>query len=203
MQAPAPNNASQMAQNVTVAPKQELKALDDARALFYGGNAFAPTDAISERMQKKATFAAVAPAALGVRCSILRGDNQEVDLTTTLFAGETVKLRIVPNADGFLYVTEGGKPIASAAVKRNQRFETQELKSDDPVRRELQVVLSRVELRAGVGGGVVGGFAAGALTTPRANLVETTSGADRATYVVNGSVAPPPQIVAPIVLTWR
>jgi hypothetical protein len=202
MQAPSPNNASQMAQNLAVAPKQELKTLDDARALFYGGNSFAPVDAITERARKKATFAAVTPVALGVRCSILRDGNQEVDLSTPLFAGETVKLRIVPNADGFLYVTEGGKPIASAAVKRNQRFETQELKRDDPGRRDLQVVLSRLEMRGGVVGGVAG-FTTGALTAPRANLVETTSGADRATYVVNGSVAPPPQIVAPIVLTWR
>jgi hypothetical protein len=193
-QTPSPMNASQFGQNVNV-PTEQLQQLNDARSQFYARSGFAPQE-LRQRAEKKAALAATKPPVLGVRCSIIRSGNQEVDLSTPLSAGETVKLRIRPNADGFLYVREGEKLLTSAAVKNNQQFETPELKNDTAGTRKLEVVFSRVAMFGGVVGGVGG--------ARPANLVENTSGADPGTYIVTaGAVTPQQQIVVPILLVWR
>ena len=50
------------------------------------------------------------PAQLGVRASILRGD-QEVDLTTVLNAGESDRLKLTPNADGAGTGADAGQAV--------------------------------------------------------------------------------------------
>jgi len=189
-QTPSPTNQSQLSQNVDV---EQLQQLNDARSQFYARNSFAQQE-LRQRADKKAALTAAAPAALGVRCSIIRNGNQEVDLSTPLSAGEKIKLRIRPNADGFLYVREGGKVVTSAAVKNNEQFETAELESNAAGRRDLEVVFSRVAISGGAAG--LGG-------ARPANLVEHTAGADRGTYIVTGTGSPQQQIVVPISLKWQ
>jgi hypothetical protein len=191
----------------------------DARALFYlnqlapapGANAFvgggggAPPPARAETPQAgaaprraKTVVGLVAPmtatAPLGVRVSILRGEN-EVDLTTVLDPGETVRLKLIPNADGFLYVTEGARTVASAAAQRLQPFETPELRFDGSGQKQLVVTLSRS--RQTVAPRSFG-------TRARGNLVETSADQGRATYVVSGPrEAGARQVVVPVTLTYR
>src|ERR1035438_1785028 len=122
----------------------------DARALFYldqaapvanafvqpsggGGAALPPTFRTAPRKDEPAPVAKgatvlVAPITnnaprLGVRVSILRATG-EVDLTTLLDPGETVRLKLIPNADGFLYVAEGTRTLARGRAQRLRPFET-------------------------------------------------------------------------------
>ncbi len=125
----------------------------DARSLFYGNqlvpgaNAFVPRDGAlaggggggsappTPRTAKAvAGLAANVTAAalrLGVRVSILRGEN-EADLNTALDPGETVRLKLIPNADGFLYVADGrtGRRERSGAASQALHH------SRTPLRRE-------------------------------------------------------------------
>src|SRR4029077_15996021 len=92
-----------------------------------------------------ARFSAAKVAAvprLGVRISVLR-QTGEADLTTVLDPGETVRLKLIPNADGFLYVTEGTRPVASGAAQRLQPFETPEIRFEGSGQKLLHVVFSR------------------------------------------------------------
>lgn len=193
----------------------------DARALFYlnqltpGVNAFvgtgsgggaAPPPAIPAapqkdevaRMKKSVSglVAPMMPAAprLGVRVSILRGQS-EVDLTTVLDPGETVRLKLTPNADGFMYVVEGSRMVASGAAQRLQPFETPDLHIEGSGQKQLYVMLSRraqtvVPLSLG--------------SMARGDLVETSPDRERATYVVSGARdAGAQQVVVPVTLTYR
>jgi len=140
--------------------QQELKRLQDARAMLNepqvaaGRNAFVAETAApggggggsAQPSAKKAS--AVAMGALagavslpGMRCSILRRD-KETELGTPLDLGESVKLRVIPNSDGFLTVIENGAVVASGQVKRQVAFETPALKSDVPVQRQFRVILT-------------------------------------------------------------
>jgi hypothetical protein len=192
----------------------------DARALFYanplapGTNAFVESssgggarppalpeapraDAAPRTAKALSGFAApIAPTAprLGVRISILRGE-REVDLTTVLDPGETVRLKLTPNADGFLYVAEGARVVASGAAQRLKPFETPELRFEGSGQKQLVVTLSRRPQ-------AVAQLSLGALA--RDNLVETSSDQDRATYVVSGPREPgAQQVVVPVTLTYR
>ena len=152
-------------------------------------------------MAKKAEVAGgiggVGLTRLGLKCSILREGAREVDLSTPLTAGEAVKLRIVPNVDGFLYVMEGGAVIASGAVKVNQQFETPDLKSDAAGQRQFQITLSRTAVAGGI-------LDVGAIAAGRSNFIETNSNLDPGTYLVmQDAVSKPQQFVAPVTLTWR
>ncbi|MGD0772400.1 MAG: hypothetical protein ABSC05_06205 [Candidatus Solibacter sp.] len=212
----------QLAENVEV---QASAGVLDARALFYanlpapGANAFVQTGGGSggggatlpaaapplpradaaPRTAKKAisglaaSIAATAPR-LGVRISILRGE-READLTTVLDPGETVRLKLVPNADGFLYVAEGARLVASGPAVRLKPFETPELRFQGSGQKQLYVMFSRrprtVDPQS---------FAALA----RDNLVQSSAEQERATYVVNGpSDAVAQQVVVPVTLTYR
>jgi len=193
----------------------------DARALFYlnqlapGANAFvepsggggaapppvppaAPRKDAAPRTAKAvsgfaASMTAIAPR-LGVRVSILRGAS-EVDLTTVLDPGETVRLKLTPNADGFLYVVEGSRMVASGAAQRLQPFETPDLHIEGSGQKQLYVMLSRraqtvVPLSLG--------------SMARGDLVETSPDRERATYVVSGARdAGAQQVVVPVTLTYR
>jgi hypothetical protein len=194
----------------------------DARALFYldqlttGANAFVqpsggggtappvanravPRKDASPPMAKTASgliapILATAPR-LGVRVSILRGEN-EVDLTTVLDPGETVRLKVIPNADGFLYVAEGARMVASGRAQRLQPFETPDLRFEGSGQKQLIVLLSRrpENLSPQL---LLGSLA-------RDNLVENSASRERATYIVSGPrEAGAQEVVVPVTLTYR
>jgi hypothetical protein len=186
----------------------------DARALFYGtpltpvanafapsggGGAAAPPSRRAETAQADATarFSAakvVSAPRLGVRISILRQAG-EADLTTVLDPGETVRLKLIPNADGFLYISEGARLISSGAVQRLKPFETPEIRFEGSGQKPLNVLFSRRPQN-------VNPQSLGTLA--RESLVETAPGPERATYVVSGSgEADVQQIVVPVTLTYR
>jgi hypothetical protein len=189
----------------------------DVRALFYanqlppaasafvqpgggGGGAaplarpLAPRRDAPQTATSAADLAAPVPAAaprLGVRVSILRGAS-EVDLATALDPGETVRLKVTPNADGFLYVVEGSRTIASGAAQRLRPFETPELRFEGSGQRQLYVMLSRRPQ-------IVDPQSLGSLAGD--NLTGTSAGA---TYVVTGRAdAGAQQVVVPVTLTYR
>ena len=189
----------------------------DARALFYanqlppaanafvqpdgGGGGAAPLarplaprrDAPQTATSAAALAAPLSTAAprLGVRVSILRGAS-EVDLATALDPGETVRLKVTPNADGFLYVVEGSRTVASSAAQRLRPFETPELRFEGSGQRQLYVMLSRRPQTAEP-------QSFGSLAGD--NLTGTSAGA---TYVVSGRPdAGAQQVVVPVTLTYR
>jgi hypothetical protein len=193
----------------------------DARALFYldqpapSANAFAqpsggggapPPPTFRTAPQKDAPppkskgdtgliapLAATAPR-LGVRVSILRAQS-EVDLTAVLDPGETVRLKLIPNADGFLYITEGTRTVASGRVLRLQPFETPELRFNGSGQKQLIVLLSRRPR-------TVATLSLGSLS--RDNLVQSSAGQERATYIVSGPrEAGAQEVVVPVTLTYR
>jgi hypothetical protein len=189
----------------------------DARSLFYG-NAFVPNNgqvqqfaagsggaqsaqarlagtirAPSVSKKESATFS------LGVRVSLLRGD-EETAVTTVLSAGESVRLKVIPNEDGFLYIAarDGSvwKMVASGPAQRLKPFETPALPFEGSGARQLYVMLSRQAQ-------TLSPEAIAALA--RVNLVETVAEQDRATYAVAGLLqgVAAQQVVQPITLTYR
>jgi hypothetical protein len=220
---------NQAFQNKAASETVEVKAIEqsspNARALFYGAempingrSAFADSiapaaggiggpkvEASEKRAEKKAaTLAAGIGGAfathIGLRCSIVRDGNREAHLSTFLNAGESVKLRLTPNADGMIYISEtegaGTRVIASGPVRRLRPFETPALKSDTPGQRQFQVTL----IRGGMEKSAVAGFGA----VSRTNLVETSADGEPATYMVQSDAVPgSQQFTAPITLTWR
>jgi hypothetical protein len=127
--------------------------------------------------------------AAALKISVVRSNQNEADAATTLAAGEAVKLRVVPNADGFLYVMEGNTTLANAQVKAHQQFETQELKSDAAGQRQFRVILSSTPIPPGVAG-VIGGI-------PQAST--------RAVLASEKAKVAPPQtpVQQSVTLTWR
>jgi hypothetical protein len=201
----------------TISGAVQKEAALDVRALFYanqlppaanafvqpgggGGGAAPPARPLAPRRDAPQTatsaadLAAPVPAAaprLGVRVSILRGAS-EVDLATALDPGETVRLKVTPNADGFLYVVEGSRTVASGAAQRLRPFETPELRFEGSGQRQLYVMLSRRPQTAEP-------QSLGSLAGD--NLTGTSAGA---TYVVSGrSDAGAQQVVVPVTLTYR
>jgi hypothetical protein len=199
--APVPAQKSQMA---GAAPENSSV---DARALFYANqvaqtaNGFRPLAAQADAATRteKAASGLITPLKatvprLGVRISILRG-NGEADLTTVLDPGETIRLKLIPNVDGFLYIAEGARLVASGAVQRLKPFETPELRFSGSGQRQIYVMFSRrpqtVEPQA------LG-------TLVRGNLVESPAEQERATYVVSGlGDAAAQQVIVPVTLTYR
>jgi hypothetical protein len=85
------------------------------------------------------TAKAFAPVSL--RCTVLR-DSGEVDPSIPLSPSETIRLRIVPSADGTLSVTESGKVLATAPVHRQQPFDTQPLPFTGTGTRQISLTFS-------------------------------------------------------------
>ncbi len=129
----------------------------NARALFYAPPDsrqpfFATQGALSQpqvqqqlEARAKAASASLTVRNLGVKWTALLRDAdglfQEVD-PEQLKAGDVVKLRLVPNANGFLSVMEGSRPVvAERPVQRLEPFETPELTGAG--KKELLVVLAR------------------------------------------------------------
>jgi hypothetical protein len=179
----------------------------DARAIFYAdqaaqaGNGFRPLtgqkDAAPRPERAVAgllkSVTATAPH-LGVRISIMRGAG-EADLTTVLDPSESVRLKLIPNADGFLYIAEGARLVASGAAQRLKPFETPELRFTGSGQKQLYVMFSRRPQ-------TVDPQSLG--TVARGNLVETSAEPEHATYVVSGAGdAAAQQVIVPVTLTYR
>ena len=186
----------------------------DARALFYldqaapvanafvqpggvGGAAPPPTFRGAPRKDAPATKARGATATaprLGLRVSVLRGQS-EVDLATVLDPGETVRLKLIPNVDGFLYVAEGTHTLARGRVQRLRPFETPELRFRRSGQKQLIVLLSQRPRT--VAPLPLDGLA-------RDDLVRSSAGPERATYIVAGPrQAGAQELVVPVTLTYR
>jgi hypothetical protein len=193
----------------------------DARALFYldqaapvanafvqpgggGGAALPPTFRAAPRKDAPSPMAKGNPGLvtpitnnaprLGLRVSILRGQS-EVDLTTVLDPGETVRLKLIPNADGFLYVAEGTRTVARGRAQRLQPFETPVLRFRRSGQKQLTVLLSRRPRT--VAPLPLDGLA-------RDDLVRSSAGQERATYIVAGPrQAGAQELVVPVTLTYR
>jgi hypothetical protein len=179
----------------------------DARALFYAnqvaqtGNSFRPLTAQKDAAPRAETAAAgllksmsaTAPR-LGLRINILRSSG-EADLTTVLDPGETVRLKVIPNSDGYLYVVEGGLVIAGGTVQSFKPFETTPLRFQGSGQDSLYVVYSRRPLNV----------APRTLeTVARGNLVQTLAEQERATYFVAGpGDTATAQVIVPVTLTFR
>ena len=102
---------------------------------------------------------------------------------------------MIPNADGFFYIAEGTRLIASGAAQRLKPFETPEIRFEGSGQKLLYVLFSRRTE-------TVNPQSLGAVT--RDSLVETAPGPERATYVVSGTgEAGVQQIVVPVTLTYR
>jgi hypothetical protein len=122
----------------------------DARSLFYAG---AQTQALPRQagsagaqFQRANALASLAVTNLGVKWTALRkqpdGLFSEVD-SEQIKAGDVIKLRLVPNANGFLSVREGGRPLISdTPAVRLQPFETPEITSGEG-KKELTILLAR------------------------------------------------------------
>ncbi len=192
----------------------------DARALFYvdqaapagnalvqpsgGGGAPSPTFRAAPRkdaptpMAKGAT-GLIAPIAapaqrLGLRVSILRGQS-EVDLTTVLDPGEKIRLKLVPNADGYLYVAQETRTVARGRAKRLQPFVTPVLRYRRSGQKEITILLSR---RPRTVAPLPPDGAA------RDDLVWSSAGQEHATYIVAGPrQAGAQEVVVPVTLTYR
>ena len=181
-------NGSQQNGQQNVAPSQQAVQLYDQRIL---SNSYAPPAGAGGGMgpggakAELALRAAAPPLALNLKFAIIRASNVETDLSTALDRGEGVKLRIVPNAPGFLYVFEGGTSVVSAQVTSGQQFETPELKSNGAARRQLRVIFTREAITSGV----AGDFAA----SPRT----------KSAIVPARNPVPQPQLEQTITLTWK
>jgi hypothetical protein len=117
---------------------------ENARSLFYGGEMSAFS--AGQQVQFARTRTGNASLHLGVKWTALRrqadGLFSEVD-PAEIKAGDTVKLRLVPNDGGYLSVMEGHRAVvAERRVEPLQPFETPELTSAGGSR-ELVVVLGR------------------------------------------------------------
>ncbi len=125
----------------------------DARSLFYAGaqTQVQPRQSGSAGaqfgLQERANaLGSLTVPNLGVKWIALRkqpdGLFSEVD-TEQIKAGDVIKLRLVPNADGYLSVREGGRPLVSdTPAVRLQPFETPEITSGEG-KKELTILLAR------------------------------------------------------------
>ncbi len=200
--------------SVSAQPLAKEKLTPEARALFYGnglaqaknalvppligGSAGAQSAGASMRAATGKKDSAVSN--LGVRVSILRGDVESA-VTTLLDPGESVRLKLTPNEDGFFYVAarEGDvwKMLASGPAQRLKPFETPPLPFTGSGQKQLYVMLSRQAQT------LTPQSMAGMAGLKRANLMETLADQDRAMEVAAVQNSAPQQVVEPITLTYR
>jgi hypothetical protein len=86
-------------------------------------------------------------AATPFRCTVLR-DDSELDPSTPLNSGETIRLRIVPEADGVISVLESGHALAQATLQHGQSFTTPPLPFTGSGTRQLSLVYSPAAVAA-------------------------------------------------------
>jgi hypothetical protein len=142
-----------------------------------------------------AATAGVQSAYLGVNWAILRqgdsGDFVKVE-ANQLRAGDSVKLQLIPNDNGFLSVWENGVVLVNAArVERLKPFTTPALTDTQTGAKLLTVLLAR---------------AAPAATGIVRTAVEQQSASDsrdHSTYVVNASASPAMPVSTTIRLVFR
>jgi hypothetical protein len=172
--------ANSLEEAVQMSQQNAQISLQHAQSMFFAGQ------------QQQVASAAAAPY-LGVKWTILRqrdgGDFVEV-AADQLAAGDAVKLRLIPNEDGFVSITEAGAVILrSAPVRRLQPF-------DSPVIRGVEVSTKVVTVQ----------FA----RSPAMRTVQAAAGQqsatdtrDHATYVLKATAAPGEPVSLKIVLVFR
>jgi hypothetical protein len=158
---PVPQSTTQSVEVTAAAPALAVNGANadalpaqNARALFYLGaqNQFLPAQGgaagaqFQPLAQRARTAGTLAVPNLGVKWTALRkqpdGLFSEVD-PEQIKAGDVIKLRLVPNDNGFLSVMEGTRPLlAEKRALRLQPFETPEITSGAG-KKELTVVLAR------------------------------------------------------------
>jgi hypothetical protein len=129
----------------------------NARALFYNAQGLAGTQFLPSPQQaqmqsgaQRGVIGGMAGALLvpnpGVKWTVLRKQpNGLFDQVSPdqIKAGDTIKLRLVPNDDGFLSVFDAGNPLVSNALaKRLEPLETPEITSRAG-KKDLTVLLAR------------------------------------------------------------
>lgn len=108
--------------------------------------------------------------------------------------GETVRLKLIPNADGFLYVAEGARTVASGRAQRFKPFETPELRFAGSGQKPLLVLLSRRPRN----------LSPQLMLESLARQSGGEFGQERAAYIVSGPrQAGAREVVVPVTLTYR
>lgn len=129
-------------------------------------------------------------AHLGVNWTVLRqragGEfaNSEPD---QLLAGDSVKLRLIPNDDGFVSVWEGGTPVLSGVrVERLKPFFTPLVTSDRAGDKILRIQFTRT-------------LPSPALLRTSAEQQSATDSRDHSTYILTGNPATPVSVTIPLI----
>ncbi len=131
-------------------------------------------------------------AHLGVKWTILRkrdGDEFVEVAPDQLRAGDAVKLKLIPNDDGFLSVWEGGAALVSGTkVERLKEFETPVISSSQAGQRILTVLCTRTAAQPGI-------------VRKAVEQQSATDSREHATYVlnVNDSLAAPVSVNIPLI----
>lgn len=131
-------------------------------------------------------------AHLGVKWTVLRkrdGDEFVEVAPDQLRAGDAVKLKLIPNDDGFLSVWEGGAALVSGTkVERLKEFETPVISSTQAGRRILTVLCTRTAAQP-------------SLVRNAVEQQSATDSREHATYVlnVNDSLAAPVSVNIPLI----
>ncbi len=206
----AMNDAS--AGSAGIQPFQEAGSksipLQNAQALFYAapqsdiaaqsGRFFSPQQQSQgtqrdEKQQAQSNIAlkslarALRVPNLGVKWTLLRqrDGGEFVDAPPDqLQAGDSVKLKLLPNDDGFLSITQGAKVLKTVPVKRFTPVESPVITADGPGRQIVTVQLTRTVPQPGVVRNVV-------------EQQSATDALDHSTYVMNTNTS----VAAPIVVT--
>jgi hypothetical protein len=210
---PAPTSAAQAPQAESVSkaagavPAADSAALQyaGARALFYSAPPRPLARAESRRLGAGKPAAEQATRHLGIKYTVLRQQpgGQWVEAEPGgLQAGDPVRLRFVPNDDGYLRVFEsraGGalRQAVFSRVERDKPFEAALPEAPDAVRREFLAVFSRQEQV------VMPMVSQGLVTRVGANVVEESDMREGATYVVNRNGDAAQQVMFRITLSYR
>jgi hypothetical protein len=157
----------------------------------------------------------VAPPAahLGVRCSIMRqqpgGEFAEAALETVLDNGEAVRLKLVTNEYGYLFIWEIGpngawRQVANSPAEPLKPFETPLAANSGAGPRQLYVQFTR-NGPAGFAGAPSESLLTSMLIQARNNLIQTAADvSEKATYVVNRVSDPAAQqLIVPITLNYK
>jgi hypothetical protein len=184
--------------------------------LFYGAETprAAARAQMLARARVQADAAAPAAAPLGLKYTVLRrlpeGEFAET-APDQLAIGDTVRVRFVPNDNGYLYLMEkqtggGLRQLHFARLEREKPHEATLSAVGEAGSRELLVMFSRRSL-----GAIDGAAPLNAAEQVRTSLIRATSSQksetdarERSTYVVNAATDPgAQQVTFPITLKYR
>jgi hypothetical protein len=170
-----------------------------------GGGGFAARPR-SQAAEQRLADAARPAASLGVRYQVLRrvagGAFEELAAASDLAAGDTIKLRFIPNYTGYLSVVEAGAAtgLLESRVERFAPAETPEIRLDQPGRRVIYALFAR-EDQPPVTGANADSFRAGVLQGA-SGMLSQAAGME-GVYVVNAAPGAPSGVPFLITLNVR